>query len=111
MSERKFRVPTKEGVREVPLLHRFSHYIGGIQHWFAIHTYLQDPEPVLSEWYSGMRVSSLHFLKVGLNTINMTDLERAKFKLNQLEQALGGRVMHEKISAAILASNLNPKLT
>ena len=57
-------------------------------------------------WFGGATLTSITAAR-DWKAVNGLDFDFS----SAMQQALGGRAMHDKISAAILASNLNPKLT
>ena len=78
---------------------RFAHYIGTIQHWFALHENIEGGHGwTVSHWDSGYRV--LHVPNITLMACPGREKDAAKLALNNLVELHGESLVHRKLMAA-----------
>ncbi len=86
--------------RPVPDARRFSHYIGNIRFWFAVH---QSPENVgtltVSHWESGKRVTMVSTTE-RIAGVGLSDKELAKLALDKLVAKHGAARVESVLRAA-----------
>jgi hypothetical protein len=78
---------------------RFAHYIGTIQHWFAVHENLEGGHGyTVSHWDSGYRIA--HVPAMLLISCNGKAKDAAKLTLTKLVERVGESLVHRKLTDA-----------